>query len=389
MTYKEKTRSIVFLNTGCSIASYMTLVVLALFVNSMLSIKETAIIVAIPSLIRVFSGTIVPSISKKISTKTMCLLSIIINIIAYLFVSQANCFIEFIVIAVLNGLAELIYQPTVKCMFAKIAENSEETNYVHKMRYYSICLAGLLGPLIGGVINELFDSKICFYAAAFVEFLMLVVAIKCIPNVSDEDQIKTKYNMDVIRDKVFWGYILSGFLVFFVFSQFETVYSLALKEYFKNTELTYAILLCLNSLFGIVLQSFMIKTNKMISVPKGIYFFEIAFISFALCFWLHLNLIFFAVGVFIYTIGEVTVIPGLDIQIDAHAEDNRKMDYFSIAEARIIGFVLGPIFMGWALDRFNATYVCLLSFMILLIGQFVNGITIMKDSNLLITAGRE
>ncbi|WP_406544668.1 hypothetical protein [Pseudobutyrivibrio sp.] len=65
------------------------------------------------------------------------------------------------------------------------------------------------------------------------------------------------------------------------------------------------------------------------------------------------------------------------------------MDYFFIAEARVIGFVLGPIFMGWALDRFNATYVCLLSFMILLIGQFVKGITIMKDSNLLIIAGRE
>ena len=350
----------------------MTIVILALYINQFLSIRKTACIVAIPSIMRGVAGFLTPKILKKIPIKYLNYIAIYLNVVVYLLLPNVKLFWLLLLLAFFNGIAEMLYQPIIKYLFSNIASTIDETRFVHKMRYYSICIAGLIGPLLGGIINKCFGAKVCFYLAAGIELFILVLIFFF---KLDIDYSETENNIKLssaIRDKVFLCFIISGFLVYFVFSQFETVYSLALKENFNNTEIVYSILLCLNSLFGIILQTLLLKLNKLLSVTRGIVFFIIAFVIFAFSFFYNLGLISFIIGVLIYTIGEVTVIPGLDIQIDEYATGSNKMNYFALAEFRTIGFVLGPAFLGWALDCFSSSFVCIISIVILIISQAIN-----------------
>lgn len=189
-------------------------------------------------------------------------------------------------------------------------------------------------------------------------------------------QLKPK----VIKDRLLWGYILSGFLIYLVFSQFEAVYSLALDTTFQNPAEIYSVLLSLNSLFGILLQTLIMqkwfKLKKLSSVNMGVAFFQIGYALFALSF-LAINTSFatLVAGVFIYSIGEVITIPQLDIQIDRFAPNELKSEYFSLAELRTLGFVLGPILMSAILKNCTAAFSCLINVVILLFAILINTIT--------------
>ena len=105
----------------------------------------------------------------------------------------------------------------------------------------------------------------------------------------------------------------------------------------------------------------------------GVAFFQIGYALFALSF-LAINTSFatLVAGVFIYSIGEVITIPQLDIQIDRFAPNELKSEYFSLAELRTLGFVLGPILI---LKNCTAAFSCLINVVILLFAILINTIT--------------
>lgn len=92
-----------------------------------------------------------------------------------------------------------------------------------------------------------------------------------------------------------------------------------------------------------------------LQIRTGIVLFQVAFLIFTLVFlYKNLSIYILILGVFVYSLGEVIAIPGLDITIDKIAPDDRKNLYFGFAELRGIGFVLGPVIMGMLLQRFDA-----------------------------------
>lgn len=177
--------------------------------------------------------------------------------------------------------------------------------------------------------------------------------------------------------------ILSGTLIYAVFSQFESVYSLALDTVYANPATIYSVLLSLNSLTGIILQAYIIWRNNnkknSISVGKGLVYFQIGFILFSAAFhFTNIGLCLLILGVLIYSAGEVIVIPGIDVQIDKLASTDSKSLYFGVAEIRTLGFVVGPIVMSWLLDITNATWMCLMCVVVLSIALLLNTIALKK-----------
>ena len=114
MSCKENATKLLILNAGCSMAFYMTIAVLALYINQFLSIGKTAIIMAIPSIFRLFSGILMPCIDRKIALKKLGVIAVMLNAVVYMMYPMAKSFVVFIVLASVNGLAELIYQTTIK-----------------------------------------------------------------------------------------------------------------------------------------------------------------------------------------------------------------------------------------------------------------------------------
>ena len=358
-----------------SLASYISLVIFALYISNKVGFFLTSLIVALPNIIRFFSGLLTPKIEKKFGQMQSLFLSVCIMSICYILYTIFDGWNGLMVVAILNGLAELIYQPIIKCMFAKSARDENGIEFVHRMRYLVICAAGFCGPLFGGWLSASQGYEACLYLSS------ALYAIACVPiffmskgnrDIHSENPLneEEKKSFEIVNNKRLWAYIISGTIIFIVFSQFESVYSLALDTVFQNPAFIYSLLLSLNSLFGICLQIYSITRNKRgkrnYTMKQGIASFQIGFALFALAFSLGVKgLPFFVLGVFIYSVGEVVAIPGLDVQIDMIAPAEMKSVYFSLAEFRTIGFVLGPIIMSWMLEKTSAVHSCIFSIVLL------------------------
>ena len=380
---KNSLKKIAAVSTLTSTASYISLVILALYINTYVSLVLTAVVIAIPSIIRAFSGFFLNNLAKIIKKENLFLLSLLLSSSCFFLYIIAKSFIIFLLIAIVSGISALVYQPIAKEFFSNSASDKESIGFVHRIRYLTICVAGLVGPVIGGFILHSCGYYMCFVLSGIISLIAIIPAYS-LSTLKNCQSVSTKATLQlkpkVIKDRLLWGYILSGFLIYLVFSQFEAVYSLALDTTFQNPAEIYSVLLSLNSLFGILLQTLIMqkwfKLKKLSSVNMGVAFFQIGYALFALSF-LAINTSFatLVAGVFIYSIGEVITIPQLDIQIDRFAPNELKSEYFSLAELRTLGFVLGPILMSAILKNCTAAFSCLINVVILLFAILINTIT--------------
>ena len=170
--------------------------------------------------------------------------------------------------------------------------------------------------------------------------------------------------------------------MFLVFSQFESIFSLFLKNYFLKPEKVFSYLLILNSLFGAVFQSLIMrktkKTKNIKNICIGNALFAVAFLMFA---YSNFSITYLALAVIIYSMGEVLVIPGVEIAIATICNQQNSTLYFGIAELRMLGFTLGPIFAGVLLDKYTPAIVCICNSIIICISclLFVQKINLSKD----------
>ena len=94
-----------------SFSSYMSLVIFALYINSKAGILLTSVIVALPNMIRFFSGLLTPKIERMLGKKQSLFLAVCIMAVCYIFYVVFKEWKGLLLAGILNGLAELLYQP--------------------------------------------------------------------------------------------------------------------------------------------------------------------------------------------------------------------------------------------------------------------------------------
>lgn len=370
------------LNTLIEFSLYISLVVLAVYLNKKVSLIETAIIIGFPNVMRIFSGALFNPFDRKFSQNKIMIFSLVLISCSYLGYILFHSFLVLLCMSFLSGLAQMLWTPVIKSAFSNCARNENDVSYVHRLRYISICIAGLAGPIFGNMISNYFGLTYCLSFTSIVAFTSIIIFTfnksisglekKCFKDLENADG-----RVSPFKNRLFIMLVFSGVLIFIVFIQFESIYSLVLNKIFKNPVTIYSILLSLNSLFGILIQYILIKIEDKIKIKNitniGIIFFQISYIIFGIAFIvLDFAFILLILGVFIYSIGEVLTIPGLDIQIDNIAPVDEKNVYFSIAEFRTLGFVIGPILTSSLLENFGAISTCISSVIILMIANIIN-----------------
>lgn len=151
---QKKLAQITVIHSLYTFASYVSLVILALFFSEKTSVIQASIIVATPSIMRVFAGFLSYRIEYQIGTSRTLLIATCIRFFSYLLYTIFELWWQLLIIAVIDGVAELLYQPIAKSIFANTATDDEGTELVHRIRYLSICVAGLIGPIVGGYIAD-------------------------------------------------------------------------------------------------------------------------------------------------------------------------------------------------------------------------------------------
>lgn len=373
----KRTITLAIINFINSLAEYVSLVILALYINKKVSIIETTVVIAIPSLFSSFFGSVSVKFQNLLGSKRCLIFSFFLNFLAYQIYYLSNAIILLLIAAVINGMSRILFQPVMKTLLCEASDEFVQKENVHRLRYLTICLAGILGPFLGCLISDSFSKEACIQVTLILIAISIFLTYIMIPKEKTEyiKQEKKGNIFDFVRDisnvsNLLWIYILVGTLIFFVFVQFESTYSLYLKSYFEKSEKVFSILLAFNSIFGILFQLILskvkIKESKYL-VSVGICFFISAFLIFSVLFYKNSpTILLLVIAIMIYSIGEVMVIPGLDIIIDEISTPEKKTLYFGLAEIRNLGFTLGPIFCGFVLQYYSPFIASLLSCLVLI-----------------------
>lgn len=380
----DKMIYVVLINVLFDTSMYISLVVYALYINQYVSLVYASFIIAMPSFISLFSGPIPHILVKKFGDKKIMIISFSCLCCLYFVLSISHSGWCFFAVSCLIGIVQLVLKPVLKVAFSNCAIDDSGIDLVHRIRYNSICISGIIGPLVGGIISDKIGYMSCFRVSALM-FLICAVMAPAIQEESTSENInvgglkKNKSSLlNIKQDDLFILIlcIISGGLVYAVFIQFESVYSLVLKTVYENPNRIFSKLIAMNSFFGLLLQTLiMIKKHRFrdkLQIRTGIVLFQTAFLIFTLVFlYNNLSIYILIFGVFVYSLGEVIAIPGLDITIDKIAPDNKKNLYFGFAELRGIGFALGPVIMGILLQKFSAVILNLTNIFLLGIALFI------------------
>jgi MFS family permease len=246
--------------------------------------------------------------------------------------------------------------------------------------YIAICVSGIAGPLICTFLSNYSDSTYQFIAAILVYLLVVILVFWVIPNMQ-KNEFNTSANIErrekrnianitsIISFK-FISVVIGGTLVYMAFSQFESIFPLFLNEYFDDAVKIFSTLIILNCVFSALFQMLYMfivsrKSKRRVSNKLIILLGNIAFIiAFALFTMGNSILYVYVIAICIYSIGEVLVIPAMDVAIDEIAPEDEKSLYFGVAEIRSLGFTVGPILAGAILQAASSSTMCITAMLI-------------------------
>lgn len=366
------------LNFFSSLADYLSLPVLAILFKSHVTLIEVGILMGAPTIVSTFFGFVSHAVNKNFKTSTALAISCVLSSVCYFGFLRVDKFAALFVFALLKGCARVLWIPVTKNLFSLCSKGLQTPENIFKIRYCTICIASIIGPLLCGAIIAVWTNRAAVYAAMFVHLFTLLAVLcgKSKIDIGNEPAPGSDLElMAVFRlprvDRLLLSYIVGGTLVYLVFSQFEATFSLFLNYYFADPETIFSYLLTLNAVFCLVFQLIFVRfplrlTNKTI-LAAGNLLFCISFMMFAAFGGRPAILI---AAVFVYSMGEILTIPAIDIAIDEIALPENRTLYFGLSEFRTFGFTVGPIFASFMLEKTNPFWMSISLAVIILFSSF-------------------
>lgn len=361
----------VFILTGMlTICSYIVLPFLAVyFTEKNISISKVGLILGISSFTSSFSCIISPFFEKILGTKISIIISVFIIAICYFLISITENYVAILFIVILQGIGQGIVNPLLKKSVAMFNKGNENISF--RYRYIILCIAIIIGPIIGNILNIL-----------GVDIMLKIVAVGCIiscfsmSGLSNFESVTEKTIEKKEKDKINFSiliFIIWSILVFTVFSVFESVSPLAIQPYSTNAEKLFSIMIILNSILAIVLQPVIILLNDKLELKYqlmiGSLAFSIAYIWFAYSKGNFINLM---LATTIFTVGEAVLIPMLDVLIGKISDDKKLTGVYAISEIKQLGFFIGPVLTTKLIQQYNVKIMYWIVALVCIFSMFIS-----------------
>ena len=294
------------------------------------------------------------------------------------------------VVASVLGTGKPLLNPSVKAM---VSDNCPEAlkDRVFKLRYILICLAFATGPVLGVKLSQINDYY-AFYGTSLILIVFVVFIYLTKSKTQDTNAIKAP-SENSPETKSSWRsntpfimYILGGFWVFVVFSQFENVMPLALSVVTDSPKGLFSDLLMVNAISALLFQFLLMKDvtihNNRMSIFIGVLFYILSFSVFAFS---SNHLILLYPATIFFTLGEVFLFPVSEHLLDLSISRNERGVYYGVAELRQLGFFAGPVTGGFLLDYlgYSSLFICIIFMSCLIYLFFDLGMIRSKRVNLI------
>ncbi|MFI0412470.1 MFS transporter [Actinomadura sp. 3N508] len=344
-------------------------------------------VVGAVALTAAFGGLLGGMIVDRLGAVPLMRVGLLLYVAVYALLATARAATAIIVLFLLLGVARLMVEPGAKKLLSQVADGEGR---VFRVRYMTLCAGAIGGPAIGGALYQVgavafFAVPAGFYAAYLVLVVLRHADLAALEPIRSRRSRRSRRSLGppptvrgrassrspvaaTLRDRRLLAVVTAGIVVFFVFSQMESMIPLYMKSrYGDRTEEYFAALFITNAVLALALQLPIDRVSgrlgRNVMVVAGALNFTVAFA----CFWASpSSLAWLYVGIVFWTIGEGILLPMPDMAVHEMADDEHKGAYFGLSEVRQLGFFLGPFAGGFLLDAGTVPYFAVMGTFIFL-----------------------
>ncbi|MCW2903868.1 MAG: Major facilitator superfamily transporter [Streptosporangiaceae bacterium] len=339
-----------------SIAFFAAMPFAALYLADHTSLSKPAIgaVVGGIALTAALGGVAGGMLVDRFGATRLMRVGLALDVIVYGLLATLRSPVAIVTLILMLGVARLMVEPGSKKLLSLAAHGDAR---VFRLRYMTLCTGAIAGPALGGVLYHL--SPVAFFAvpAVFYGAYMVLISARSqtLTALESPSGASTGSSLDslrkTVRDRRLLAVVGAGIVIFFVFSQLESMIPLYMKgQYGDRTESYFAVLFIANAVLALALQvpidrvSTKLTRNSLIAL--GCVMFALSFV----CFWAgSAGLLLLYVGIVFWTIGEGILLPMPDMAVHEIAADEHRGAYFGLSEVRHLGFFGGPVVGGFLL----------------------------------------
>jgi MFS family permease len=335
-----------------SVSFFGTLPFLTLYLSDISGLSAAAIgaVVGSVPLVAAIGGLVGGSLTDRVGAARLVRYGLVGYVVIYGLLAVARSLPLIVALIVLLGVGRLLVEPAMKTMLSLAA--GDGGGNVFRVRYITLCVGAMIGPVIGAGLYSISRWLIFLLpAAVFGAYLVFLTVnlprLRTLDRPADEAPSHAAWR-EALTNRVLLLVVAGGFVVFFVFSQFESMLPLFIKSVRGDAAVRwFSVLLIANALLGILLQYPAERASRRLSngvlAAVGCVAFAGALLLYGL---LPTSPWFLYAGVVLWTAGEALLLPMPDMIIHAITPADRRGTYFGLAELRYLGFFAGPVVGG-------------------------------------------
>lgn len=315
----------------------------------------SASLMTINSAMGLVASFIVGPIIDRFGRKWVMVLSLLVNGLGYVFLSNASGFPAFAIIMAVSGAANPLYRMSGDAMVADLIQPEERPDAYALLRM-SNNVGVALGPAIGGFLAAT-SYDLAFYMAAMgmsvYGLLLAFYARETLPRKSSaSDPSATSHEkwggyLIILRDKPFIGFVIAYTLTIICASLVWVVLPVYAKENYGVPENQFGFIPTTNAVLVVAFQVAVTRVTKrfptlpVLSLGAVFYMLAVAGMGFGSGFW------GFWIFMVVMTIGELILVPTASTYAANLAPVDKRGRYMSIfGLAWRIALGTGPILGG-------------------------------------------
>ena len=360
--FSKKTRSttaLLFSSLLLTIGRGATLPFMAIYLSReyQLPVDDIGIAMSIALTTGIFFSLGFGMLADKFEKKRYMLLSIITFIFGFAAIPMVHSTVLVVIFFSVIDCSYLVFSTVLKAYFSETLSVSAKPK-IFSLNYTFINMGWTVGPPIGTLLL-MYGTQLPFWLAAIsasipLFMIQLFVQRSKAINVGEENSVKWEPKI-MLKDRALSWFVLSTFFGTLTFGSFASCISQYILVVYdaKLAESVIAVVLPVNAAIVVSLQYIVGKHVTAERLRKlmtlGTLFFMMGLLGFMFA---GNNLIFWALAIAVFTLGELIYAPGEYMMIDNIAPLGMKASYFSAQSLGWLGAALNPLASGFILTSF-------------------------------------
>ncbi|MGO3683371.1 MAG: efflux MFS transporter YdeE [Proteus vulgaris] len=360
--FSQKTRSttaLLFSSLLLTIGRGATLPFMAIYLSReyQLPVDDIGIAMSIALTTGIFFSLGFGMLADKFEKKRYMLLSIITFIFGFAAIPMVHSTVLVVIFFSVINCSYLVFSTVLKAYFSETLSVSAKPK-IFSLNYTFINMGWTVGPPIGTLLL-MYGTQLPFWLAAIsasVPLFMIQLFVQRSKAINTAEENSVKWDPKImLKDRALSWFVLSTFFGTLTFGSFASCISQYILVVYdaKLAESVIAVVLPVNAAIVVFLQYIVGKHVTAERLRKlmtlGTLFFMMGLLGFMFA---GNNLIFWALAIAVFTLGELIYAPGEYMMIDNIAPLGMKASYFSAQSLGWLGAALNPLASGFILTSF-------------------------------------